>query len=492
MSTIEEKESYRQIIKSTTIFGGAQFVQILIGIIRTKLIAILLGPSGIGISGLFTSSAALIQGFTSLGLSTSAVKSVAEANSNQNTAKINLIVSVVRKLVWLTGLLGMIVTILFSRTLSYYTFGSYDFTNLFICLSITLLIQQLIAGQNVILQGTRQLKSMAMASTLGSFIGLLITVPIYYVHGVDGIVPALIVNAISALIITSWFSRKTKIVSVPVSKFQLTIEGKKILKMGFVMTLNSILVIVISYLLRAYIRLEGGLKAVGFFTAGFTIVQSYVGLVFTAMSTDYYPRLVAVNDNQNQCTQIVNQQAEVAILILSPLMMIFIIFMPEITALLYTPEFMKINDFMKWAVFGMSFKSASWAIAYQFIAKGELKLFIFNELIANTYLLALNFLGFKLYGFPGLGISFLIFYILYCIQVFLIARKRYNFKISELLVKVFFVQISLLSACIVLMSLDHKLYIYTIGTLLIMFSILHSYLKFKSKFKNNDGPLNMF
>ena len=44
--------SYRHILKYTGIFGGVQGFQLVMGLLRTKLMAILLAPSGMGLVSL--------------------------------------------------------------------------------------------------------------------------------------------------------------------------------------------------------------------------------------------------------------------------------------------------------------------------------------------------------------------------------------------------------------------------------------------------------
>src|SRR5580692_2237549 len=104
----EKQSSYRNIMKATSLFGGVQVFNIIISIIRSKFIAILLGPAGMGIAGLLTSTTGLITGVTNFGLGTSAVKNVSAANSTGDNYKISTVISVLRRLVWITGTLGMI------------------------------------------------------------------------------------------------------------------------------------------------------------------------------------------------------------------------------------------------------------------------------------------------------------------------------------------------------------------------------------------------
>ena len=199
----EHQSTYRQIAKATSLFGGVQVFQIIITIIKSKFVAILLGPFGMGIVGLLSSTTGLITELTNFGLGTSAVRDISEANGTQDEKRISTVITVMRRLVWLTGLLGAGITLIFSPLLSQMTFGNKEYTAAFVWLSITLLLNQLSSGQLVLLQGLRKLQDLAKANVLGSLIGLIITVPLYYLLGVRGIVPVIIITSIISLIFSS-------------------------------------------------------------------------------------------------------------------------------------------------------------------------------------------------------------------------------------------------------------------------------------------------
>jgi O-antigen/teichoic acid export membrane protein len=157
----EQQTSYRQIMKATSIFGGVQVFNIIISIIRSKFVAVLLGPTGMGIVGLLTSTSSLIGGLTNFGLGTSAVKNVAAATSTGNQIRIAIVVTVLRRWVWITGIIGVLFTLVLSPWLSELSFGNRDYTLAFIWISITLLFTQLSTGQLVVLQGMRKLQYLA-------------------------------------------------------------------------------------------------------------------------------------------------------------------------------------------------------------------------------------------------------------------------------------------------------------------------------------------
>ena len=172
-----ERSSYRQIFKATSLFGGVQVFNILIGIIRVKFVAVLLGAAGVGIIGLFNAPLQLIMSITGLGIAFSAIRNVSEANNSGDKSRIASVITTLRRWSWFTGLLGAIVTISLAPLLSQWTFGNRDYTWAFVWLSVTLLLQAISKGQSAILQGTRRLKDMAKSGVIGSALGLLTSIP---------------------------------------------------------------------------------------------------------------------------------------------------------------------------------------------------------------------------------------------------------------------------------------------------------------------------
>lgn len=326
----KHQSSYRQIMKATSLFGGVQVFQIIISVVRSKFVAILLGPSGMGIVGLLTSTTGLVAGLTNFGLGTSAIKNISEASATEDEHRISKVISVMRRLMWITGILGAVITLVFSPWLSQFTFGNKEYTAAFIWISITLLLNQLSSGELVFLQGLRRLQDLAKANVYGSAAGLIITIPLYYKFGVQGIVPVIIITALITLFFSWYFAKKIKIKKTKLTNEAIMVEGKSMLVMGFMISLSGLISIIVAYLLRIFINRTGNVADVGLYNAGFTIINTYVGMIFTAMGTDYYPRLSLVAKDNEQCSQNINQQSEIALLILAPVLIGFLVFISVI------------------------------------------------------------------------------------------------------------------------------------------------------------------
>lgn len=471
----EELSSYRKIMKATSIFGGVQVFTILISIIRSKFIAIFLGSAGMGIVGLLTSTIGLIGGITNFGLGTSAIKDVSVAHSSGDDARVGLVISVLRRWVWVTGALGTLIILVFSSWLSQITFGNSNYVWSFALVSITLLFNQLNVGQLVLLQGMQKIQYLAKASLAGSFLGLVVTVPLYYFFGNDGIVPALIIASVVSFVISAYFANKVNISKVKLTKVVVLSEGKNMLTMGFLISLSGLFVTAATYVIQLFISNRGGVEQVGLFSAGFAIINTYVGLVFTAMATDYFPRLSAVSNSNELCKKTINQQAEISILILGPIIMVFLVFIKFLIIFLYSNKFIAIEEMVLWLAVAIFFKAAAWCVGFILLAKGNTKMFFWNDLFGNLYMLAFDLTGYYFWGLTGLGISFFVGYFIYFSQVFLLSKIKYQFSFDSSFLRIFAIQFSLAICCFGVVKFVDKPYSYFFGSLLILISLWHSY-----------------
>lgn len=473
----DKQISYRQIMKGTSLFGGVQVFNIIISIVRSKVIAVLLGPSGMGIAALFLSATNFISILTSFGLGTSAVKDVAAANRTKNEIRIAQIIIVFRRLVWFTGLLGAITTLVFASWLSEISFGNKDFTIAFSWLSCTLLLNQLTRGQNVLLQGLRKLQYLAKANIIGALFGFIISLPIYYYLRINGIVLAIILSSFITYVVALYFSKKLSVRKINVAWHETILVGKGMMKMGFMLSLGGLMTAGGSFIVRVFISKEGGIDDVGLYNAGLAIITTYTGLVLSAMATDYYPRLSGIVKDNAKATLMINQQAEIGLLILAPILTVFLIFINWVVVLLYSSKFTPINEMIHWAALGMYFKVTSWAIGFILLAKGASKVYFWNELIANIYMLVLNLIGYNLYGLEGLGISLMISYMLYLPQIYLLAKYRYEFEYNNNLLTIFIVQFTIGVIGFLIMKFLSTPWSYVIGAVLIAVSCGYSYVE---------------
>src|SRR4249920_3021242 len=83
-----DRPSYVQILRSTALIGGSSGLTLLVGMARTKAIAMLLGPTGIGLMGVYASIADVVRSVAQMGVNSSGVRQIAEAVASEDDRQI--------------------------------------------------------------------------------------------------------------------------------------------------------------------------------------------------------------------------------------------------------------------------------------------------------------------------------------------------------------------------------------------------------------------
>jgi len=424
---LSQQKTYTSVLKNTSIFGGVQVFTIIIGALREKVVAILLGPIGIGTIGILTSLITLISSLISFGVPTSSIKYIAE----NKDSKLKLIF-IVRRIVLVTAILGLLTTILFAKNICFLIFGNYESSNTYSIMitGFAILFYSLENGALSILQATRKVRQIAKARIYSSIIGLFISLPIYYVWKVDGIAYSLVLIYLTNCMVIFYYSENYKFEKKKLKFKEFIAESKSIIKLGFFITLSAIIMSLVNFITKSYVLSIGSVADLGYFESGNKLVSGYVSLVFVAMAKDYFPRISAVNKNNQKIEELANTQIDIALLFLFPLIVFFSVSAEFILRILYSSDFTIVKSYIALAVIGLIFKLVSWTLSYIILAKGESLTFFFYEIFGGIILLTSNYLGFKFYGLQGLGAAFLIYNILYCIVLLVINKIKFNITIK--------------------------------------------------------------
>ena len=421
-----EGANYRGIFKATALLGSVQLFNIIISVVRNKVVSFLLGPAGMGIVGLLQSTSSAIYGISNCGLTSSALKNISVAYEKNDLVSLGKVVYIIKRLLWITGTIAAVICISMSRQLSLWSFGNEDFTIPYRWLSISLLLMQMTNGNLMIIKCCRQLKMYAKANLIGNFVSLFITVPLYFVWGVDAIVPALILLSLSTFIISFLYERKLNITEHKVNKVEFKQVSLDIFKIGIVVAFASVLPDLLAYYLRIFMSSHGGVADVGYYAAGFAILNSYVGMIFTAMSTDFIPRLSAVVDDNAACQDTINKQVRIAAMVLLPILTLFIIFSKLIVIVLYSDQFFPMIGMMTWGAVGCFIRSADWSMGNLFVPKRDTKEYLVINWLVAAISIGLNISLYLLWGITGLGVALLLLYLSETIITAIYMKVKYN------------------------------------------------------------------
>jgi antigen flippase len=425
-----KKNTYGQILKSSAIIGGSSVMNIGFGIIRTKALAVLLGPAGVGVMGLYVSISDMARNIAGMGMNSSGVRQIAEAMGTGDTLRIARMVTVLRRMAFLLGAVGALALVIFSKPVARMTFGDDHHAGAVALLSLCVLFATISGGQGAVVQGARRVGDLARMSVWGAFYGTVFSIPIIYFMGQRGVVPFLVCVAAMGIVTSWWYARKIKVERVQIRMREIAGEASELLKLGFVFMASAFMTLGAAYLIRIIVLRKIGLEAAGFYQAAWTLGGIYVGFILQAMGADFYPRLTAVAHDNPECNRLANEQAEVGLLLAGPGLLGTLTFAPLVIHFFYSAKFGPAVEILRWICVGMMSRVVTWPMGFIIIAKGNSNIFFWTELLANLANVGLAYVFISLFGIGGAGMAFFGMYVLYGPVVWLVVRRLSGFRWS--------------------------------------------------------------
>jgi enterobacterial common antigen flippase len=423
--------SYAQILKSSAVIGGAQALVIGVGMVRSKALALMLGPAGFGIMGLYTSIVDLTVSAAGLGISSSGVRQVAAAAAANDATQIERTVSVLRMTTWVLGVLGAVALLALAPAMSMLTFGDRDHAWAIAIVSVAVLFRVVTSGQSALIQGLRRISDLAMMNLLGAVGGLVAAVPLVYFYGVDGIAYSVVAISLIAFLVSTFYSRRVEVRSVKLVGAEARKEVGDLLKLGMAFLASAMMMMGAMYFVRAMIVRTLGLEAAGLYSAAWTLGSMYVGLVLQAMGADFFPRLMGVANDDAQCRRLVNEQTRASLLLAGPGIIATLVFAPLLMTLFYSREFSAGAELLQWICVGMALRVISWPLGFIIVAKGHRVLIVATEFAWMVVNLLLTWMLVGQFGLTGVGIAFFGSYVFHSLLNYAIVRRLGGFRFSR-------------------------------------------------------------
>ncbi|TXJ24995.1 MAG: O-antigen translocase [Chitinophagaceae bacterium] len=470
-----ELHSKKDILKSTGVLGSVQAINIVIGVVRTKILAVLLGPVGVGIAGIYQTTVSIISSATGFGINYSGVRDIASAAASADETRIGRNVRILRQWAWTTGILGALIALIFCKPLAHTAFNDESYASGIAILSVTLLLSALTGATNALMQGMRRINQMAKANLTGVGLGLAGSIAAYFMWGFNGIIPALLITFLSAQLSAWYFSRQIEVKKVNIGWSEAFREGLPMVRLGFFMVVAALMNNLFMYVVRAFVVKEGGLGMAGYFIAAWTISSTYIAAVFNAMGADFYPKLCGVQEDNAAVKRIVNEQTEVALLLTVPLIIGIISFISLFVDIFYSRDFDVTAEILRWQLFGDFFKVLGYPAGFILLAKAKGGVLVIVELLWNLIFLGSIYIGWDSYGLTITGIGFLAAYILYIACIYFIVKRLVSFSWSKTVYRylMIFSPLMLLSFLSSLL-LEIQWQQYAVGAVLFLISAIYS------------------
>src|SRR5579872_6589665 len=430
-TTAQPEQTYRQILKSSLLVGGSSAANIVIGVVRAKAMAILLGPAGVGLTGLYSSILDVSATIAGMGVNSSGVRQIAAAVGSGDTDVIARTTVVLRRVSILLGALGAAGLFAFSGAVSAFTFGNTKYSGAICLLSVAVFFKLISAGQSALIQGMRRISDLAKMAVWSALFGTVSTIIVVFFLREKGIVPSIVCGLAVSIFISWRYSRKIRIQKflMPVSEAGKDVAG--LLKLGAAFMMTSLMTIGSAYVIRIIIVRSVGFEGAGLYQSAWTLGGMYVGFILQAMGADFYPRLTSSIHDHATSNRLVNEQARVGLLLAGPGVIATLTIAPAVIAALYSAKFGAAVPILRWICLGATLQVITWPMGFIIVAKCKQNLFIFSELAWAVVSVALSWACIERFGLAGAGIAFFLSYVFHGLLVYPIVRHLSGFRWSR-------------------------------------------------------------
>lgn len=423
--------TYRDILRSTAVIGGSSLVVMVISLLRMKILAVLLGPTGVGLFALYGSIADLAGAIAGMGVQQSGVRQIAQAAAREAGAQLTRTAATVNRLSIVLGCVGAIGVAALCLPISLLTFATPAYALPVGLVGIVVFFKLQTGGPMALIQGTRRIPELARLNILGALAGVSVTVPLVLILGEAGIVPALIAASAATSALAWLYGRRITSGSALRAHAAFNQEARELLRLGMAFMISGVLTMAAAYLIRIIIVHADGLAAAGMYQAAWAVAGLYVGFVLQSMGMDFYPRLAGVADDTVTVNRMVNEQTQVSLLLAGPGVLATLTLAPLVISIFYSQAFSGAVGLLRWLCLGMMLRVLAWPMGYIIVAKGWQQTFIWVEVAASLAHIGLAAILVPIMGSDGAGLAFAGLYAYHTILIHWIVTRRCGFRLSR-------------------------------------------------------------
>lgn len=424
--------SYRTILRSSSIIGGAQVINIAASLVKMKAVAVLLGPVGVGLAGLYLSLIQTASTIAALGVGTVGTRQIAAAHAEGGDEAVG---RTRRALFWGTMVLSVIGAALFwlaSGWMARVILEDESRANDVAWLSLGVVLTVAAGSQNALLTGLRRIGDRARINVGSGVIGAGLGVLAIWLWGAQGLLAMILIAPVVTFLLGHLYvARLGPPAGLPIRLPEMSREWRAMVTLGFAFMLSGVVTTLGILAARTLVQRELGTDALGQFQAAWAIGMTYLGFVLGAMGSDYYPRLTAAMRDPTAASQLVNEQTEVALLLCAPVLLAMLGLAPWVIHLLYSAEFGPAVEILRWQLLGDVLKVMSWPLGFVLLAAGAGKTYVATESIGMGVLLLGMFLLLPVIGVTASGVAFFLMYVAYLPLVWGLAVRRIGFRWSR-------------------------------------------------------------
>lgn len=425
----------REIFKAALKTGIGSMGFLLLGMLAMKIMAVVVGPSGVGLYSLLRQTMDFSNNLGTLGGGTALVQGLA---SRKGQARDDYLVTTFW--IFLIGALSTsIVLLVFAPWIALWVFDRNDgqTTNMVRGLALPVVLLVGSTYLNGVINGFRAIGLLALLQVLGAAAAVLLVYPVSLLVEVG--YPLAFIALISAppaigVALGTWSAVKAGWLNPLLSNLRISFHSDSLrhfFSLAGTMLVTGLATAGTVLVVRSLLVHYEGFASAGIFAAAWTLSMTYVMVVLTSFGTYYLPTLSGTGDPLDRVV-LMQRVMRFATLLSLPLVTSVIVLKPLAIETLYSSEFIPALEIIRWMLIGDYLKIAAYVVAMPVLAYADMKVFFWTELLWSVGFLAFATLALSRFGsIQGLGAGFLLMYAVILAYYLHYARSRHQLPLTR-------------------------------------------------------------
>jgi len=419
----------KKIFESTLIMGTSSVMVLLLDLVRVKILAVFLGPSGVGILSVLNHFHTVAVTGIGLGLGTGIVKYVSSFQHTGDEPSIQRVLSNSFSITFIVSLIAFVVSLFLSPHLSRWMLSDTRYSLFIVLYAISFPLAVFPIITNSFLQGLKRITSLAKINVFRSFISLLFIIPLVYFLRLKGAVLSVLIITAVHLLLNAYYLGKEEHRYCVVKRPSFDAD---LLKKLFQYGLTSLLVGTAYYLSHLVLKIiivnSLGLEMNGIYQPIWALTMTYLTLVLSSMSAYSYPRLCEL-DSVRDMNEELNGIIRVAVVLITPVMFFLLLARGPLIQVLYSRQFLAATEFMPIQIMGDFFKVLFWSIGMYLLPTRRLVAFIWSNIVQDVVMVVLAYLLVDAYQLHGIAVSFALSYLIGFVALYWYTKREMGFSL---------------------------------------------------------------
>lgn len=415
-----KRASKADIVKVFSLTSVSTLVKMLTGFVSVKVVASIIGPAGVALVGHLNNFATIAMSLSSGGINNGITKYISEFKNDEG--KVRTYLSTALRITVICSLCVGVAMIVLNRLLSRLILQTEEYWYVFLIFGFTILLYALNLMLLSVVNGFKEFKKYVKINIANSVVGLCFTLVFVLTLGLPGALVSAVTYQSVMLFITMWMVRKSSWAAWSNFKERLNRLASKQYFKYTLMTLTTAATVPISQLLlRSYVISEISPIEAGWWEAMNRLSNMYLMVITTSFTVYYMPRLSELSDKYELRREIFKAYKQIVPILIVGFALIYL-FRHLIIKILFSPEFLPMENLFIWQLTGDFFKICSWLLAFIMVAKAMSKAYIATEIIFALTYIAFGFVFMRMNGVVGITQAYLLNFVMYMICMIILFR----------------------------------------------------------------------